>query len=296
MKTSLDGVLVVDKPSGATSHDIVAQARRLFGVRAVGHAGTLDPMATGVLVLLFGEACKLSSHLTADDKSYLATVAFGATTDTLDAEGRVTETTELAPGWLSPSALAHALDVERARTAQVPPAVSAIQVGGRRAYDLARRGAAVELAPRAVSLKALEVIEQSADTLRVKLTVSKGYYVRAFARDLGQTLGVPAHLASLRRLTSGAFSLDEAIAWPPSERPPLIPLAEAARRSLPVTRLSPDAVARARRGQRLTPDSAAPEAFERVSAWLGPNGELVALGVSTPTGEHRVLRGFVTRS
>ena len=135
-----DGLLVVDKPRGPTSHDIVAQARRRFATRAVGHAGTLDPMATGVLVLLFGEALKLSSHLTLDTKTYIAEVHFGTATDTLDAEGRVTVSEELAPGALEPSRVEAALAKELGRTAQVPPAVSSIKVGGERAHRLARRG------------------------------------------------------------------------------------------------------------------------------------------------------------
>jgi tRNA pseudouridine55 synthase len=289
----LSGVLVVDKPGGKTSHDVVAEARRYFGTRAVGHAGTLDPLATGVLVLLFGEACKLSSHLTADDKSYRATVRFGVHTDTLDADGRVLETRELAPDWLSPEALERALAAERARTLQVPPSVSAIQTDGQRAYDRVRRGESVELAPRRVELKALSVLALDACELRVELTVSKGYYVRAFARDLGLALGVPAHLSALRRLSSGGFTLDSATPWPPgASQPALLGVAEAAARCLPVTQLTAAGVLRARRGQRLDPSEATPGALDRVCVWLGPDGELVALGTSSATGEHRVTRGF----
>lgn len=287
------GVLIVDKPPGKTSHDVVAEARRLFGTRAVGHAGTLDPMATGVLVLLFGEACKLSAHLTADDKSYRATVRFGVATDTLDAEGRVTETRELPAGWLTKPALERAIAVELERTLQVPPSVSAIQTGGERAYDRVRRGEAVELPARPVTLERVAVLAADDRELSCELTVSKGYYVRAFARDLGAALGVPAHLSALRRLTSGGFTLEQATPWPPSGTlPPLLDVTEAARRSLPITQLSVEGVARARKGQRLAPGEATPGALDRVCAWISPDGELVALGVSTAAGEHRVTRGF----
>lgn len=291
------GVLVVDKPSGKTSHDVVAEARRFFKTRAVGHAGTLDPMATGVLVLLFGEACKLSSYLTADDKAYRATIQFGVATDSLDADGKVTETRELAPGWLDDAPLEAALDVERTRTLQVPPGVSAIQTNGERAYARVRRGEEVTLEPRPVALKnvALTAVDRARNCVSCELRVSKGYYVRAFARDLGRSLGVPAHLSALRRVASGGFTLEDALAWPPREEAVrLLSLAEAARKSLPVTELSAEGTQRARKGQRLAPNEAAPGAFGRVCIWLSPGGEPVALGVSSESGEHRVMRGFTS--
>jgi len=288
----VDGVLVVDKPGGWTSHDVVASARRHFGVRAVGHAGTLDPMATGVLVLLFGEACKLSNHLTADDKTYRATVAFGAETDSLDADGTLTRSVELSPGWLAPQELERALDSERRRTQQVPPAVSAIQMSGERAYARARRGEAVELAPRPVAVRTLTCLQWSGEEATIELTVTKGYYVRAFARDLGQSLGVPAHLRALRRLSSGVFDLSEAYPWPPEERPVPANLTEVATRALPVTKLTETGARRARLGQRLAPDDAVAGARDRTCAWLSPDGALVALGTTSAAGEHRLERGF----
>lgn len=289
----LDGVLVVDKPRGKTSHDVVAEARRYFGTRAVGHAGTLDPMATGVLVLLFGEGCKLSSHLTLDDKTYRTTVTFGTSTATLDADGAALESVELQAGWLTSAALEAAMAIETARALQVPPSVSAIQTGGERAYDRVRRGETVELAPRPVRLQTLTLLDWSDTDAAFELSVSKGYYVRAFARDLGASLGVPAHLTALRRLSSGAFRIEEATAWPPTERPALLPVADAAKRALPVTWLSESGAARARRGQRLTDAEVRPTTVGAVSAWLAPDGALVALGVSSANGEHRVTRGFV---
>jgi len=285
------GVAVVDKPRGVTSHTVVAQARRLFARKDVGHAGTLDPMATGVLLILVGQATKLSGYLTADSKRYAAEVSFGRATDTLDAEGRVTEEIALDAARLSEAAVARALDQERARREQVPPAVSAIKVAGERAYALSRKGEAPELAPRPVQVLKLTLLELSPPTLRVELHVSKGYYVRSLARDLGQALGVPAHLSALRRLASGPFELSQASAWPSVERPPLLGLAEAAASVLPRCRLKAEAVLRARQGKLLVaedfdelPDVAGP------GAWLSPEGELLAVGATR--GELRVLRGF----
>jgi tRNA pseudouridine55 synthase len=285
------GVAVVDKPRGVTSHTVVAQARRLFARKDVGHAGTLDPMATGVLLILVGQATKLSGYLTADSKRYAAEVSFGRATDTLDAEGRVTEEVALDAARLSEDAVARALDQERARREQVPPAVSAIKVGGERAYALSRKGEAPELAPRPVQVLELKLLELSPPSLRVELHVSKGYYVRSLARDLGQALGVPAHLSALRRLASGPFELSQASAWPSVERPPLLGLAEAAASVLPRCRLKAEAVLRARQGKLLVaedfdelPDVAGP------GAWLSPEGELLAVGATR--GELRVLRGF----
>ncbi|MCL2825536.1 MAG: tRNA pseudouridine(55) synthase TruB, partial [Polyangiaceae bacterium] len=228
----LSGILVVDKPKGPTSHDVVAMVRRVLRVKSVGHAGTLDPMATGVLVILVGAATKLSQFLSLDDKKYLATVRLGQGTDTLDAEGSVTSEAQL--GSLLASELEHiereqresgrvclpvggsigiAMLTERARIAQVPPAYSAIKRDGVVAYQRARRGEQVELPSRDVQVFGLDVVgvSTSPPELRIELHVSKGYYVRSLARDLGTALGIPSHLVSLRRLSSGEFGLDGAV-------------------------------------------------------------------------------------
>jgi tRNA pseudouridine55 synthase len=202
------GIIIVDKPGGMTSHDVVAQARRHFGTRRVGHAGTLDPMATGVLVLLLGEATKLSDVATSEDKAYLAEVRFGRATDSHDAEGKTTEEQVLRPGGFDAAAIAAALEAERQRCEQVPPAVSALKVGGQRAYRLARDGRPPELEARPVRVRALTLIELGEDFARIELQVTKGYYVRAFARDLGHALGIPAHLSGLRRVQSGCFRIE----------------------------------------------------------------------------------------
>jgi tRNA pseudouridine55 synthase len=288
----LSGVAVVDKPRGLTSHTVVAQARRLFGRKDVGHAGTLDPMATGVLLVLVGQACKLSGYLTADSKRYAAEVFFGRATDTLDAEGQTTAEAPLAADQLAPEAVSRALREEQARTAQTPPAVSAIKVAGERAYALARKGQVPELPPRPVEVLELRVLELLPPILRCELLVSKGYYVRSLARDLGERLGAPAHLSALRRLASGPFGIEQAAPWPATTPPTLLGLAEAATSVLPPCRIkTEDAVLRARQGKLLTPDD-----FSHLlpaggaGAWLSPEGELVALG--TTIGELKVLRGF----
>lgn len=291
---SAEGVLVVHKPSGPTSHDVVAQARRVYGTRAVGHAGTLDPMASGVLVLLLGEATKLAPYLTAGDKEYRAEIELGRSTDTLDALGKSTEERVLAPGWLSNAALERALEVERGRALQIPPAFSAVSVDGVRAYRMARKGQAIELPARPVRVHSLDVISADERRLVVRMTVSKGYYVRAFARDVVDSLGVPGHLAVLERLASGPFRGEEATPWPPQERPAPIPLSDAARRVLPVASLTDIGVHHARRGQTLAPEhfSALPKDPSLPFLWVAADGALVAIGRLSDDGVLRVIRGF----
>lgn len=294
---SVDGLLVVHKPRGPTSHDIVAQARRLLGTRAVGHAGTLDPMASGVLVLLVGEATKLAPYLTLDDKSYRATVSFGCSTDTCDAEGTPVE--ELAPpeGFPDKTALEAALDEERARTEQVPPVFSAISLGGQRAHRLARRGESVVLPARPVAVHRLmlgDCRRSSAGSpayVTLELAVSKGYYVRSLAHDLGVRLGVPSHLSALERTASGPYRLDDAVGWPPAAVPELVPLESAACTALPGARLTELGEARARTGSVLGPEHFEAPPTTPLSAWLGAGPRLVAVGRMAEDG-YRVVRGF----
>lgn len=294
---SRDGVLVVDKPGKATSHDVVAQARRVFGTREVGHAGTLDPMATGVLLLLFGEATKLSGFLTRDRKRYRATISFGRATDTLDADGQTTAEAVVTPDQLSEASIEAALAAEKARRLQVPPVVSAIKVDGRRSYALARAGNAPELAERDVQVEQLLLVSRSEHELVVEVEVSKGYYVRALARDLGIALGVPAHLSALRRLASGRFELSDAAPWPLDPSLPLLATAEAARRALPSATLNESGERRARLGQTLALSDfvePAPAPLAETAAWFGRAGELIALGHERSLGEFRVVRGMRT--
>ena len=295
---SLHGIWIVDKPSGPTSHDVVAAARRRLGTRRVGHAGTLDPMASGVLILLVGEATKLSDVATSEDKAYVTEVRFGRGTDSFDAEGQTTEQVPLAETWLDAARLAAALDAERQRSSQVPPAVSAVKVAGQRSYRLAREGRAPELAPRMVAVHALELLDWGAEFVRLALRVSKGYYVRSLARDLGAALGAPAHLSRLRRVQSGGFRIEEAAAWPPTTPPALLSLRDALPRLLPTARLTALGVARARQGKTLTEsDFLEPLSPERAAvgvtlAWTDAEGTPVALG-RREGDVYRVRRGFV---
>jgi tRNA pseudouridine55 synthase len=203
----VDGVLVCDKPAGPTSHDLVARVRRLAGQRRVGHAGTLDPPATGVLVVALGRATRLLPYLPLEPKRYTATVRFGAATDTLDASGRPTAT---APAErLDEAALRQALARFVGPQLQVPPMVSAVKVGGERLYAKARRGEQVEREPRRITVHALELVgfrPGPAAEAVLEVSCSGGTYVRALAADLGRELGTLAHLAALRRTAVGSFA------------------------------------------------------------------------------------------
>jgi tRNA pseudouridine55 synthase len=207
----VDGVLVCDKAAGMTSHDVVARVRRLAGQRRVGHGGTLDPPATGVLVLALGRATRLLPFLPTEPKRYLATVAFGAETDTLDAAGTVTATADADA--VDEAALRAAMAGFVGPQEQVPPMVSAIKVGGERLYAKARRGEQVERAPRPIVVHALELLGFSAGErplATVEVVCSGGTYVRSLAADLGRAVGTLAHLAGLRRTAVGRFTEDQA--------------------------------------------------------------------------------------
>jgi len=206
---SLNGFLNIDKPAGMTSHDVVARVRRGLHVKKVGHAGTLDPMATGVLIVCMGPATRLSEYVMQSTKRYRARVRLGATTDTYDADGEILSETDASHITLE--------DIEQALSpfvgdiAQVPPMYSAIKQGGRKLYKLARAGETVERAPRAVSIVALEVSEWASPEFTLDVTCSAGTYIRSLAYDLGAALGVGAHLAGLVRTASGFFTLENAV-------------------------------------------------------------------------------------
>jgi tRNA pseudouridine55 synthase len=298
------GVLVVDKPRGPTSHDLVTRVRAVLGTRRVGHAGTLDPMATGVLVVAIGEATKLVPWLTAHAKSYEATLALGVETDTLDAEGRVVRSVEpsatlrealKAKCPVSDHALVRtALERERARTEQVPPPYSAIRSEGERSFVRARRGETRELRARAVAVHRIDVVGWSADppTLDISLDVDKGYYVRALARDLAKALGTVAHVTRLRRTRSGCFGIEHAV---PMDSPldmlrsRVEPLASAAARALPTATLTAEASRDVRHGRVVVLGATKPG----VHALFDPTGQLVAVGLVDAEGRTRVLRGFM---
>jgi len=210
----LSGLLVIDKPAGLTSHDVVLRVRRAARQRKVGHAGTLDPMATGVLVLLLGQATKVSEYLMAHAKTYRALVRLGISTDTYDAEGEVTET---RPVEVSLSQIEEALSTFRGRIEQVPPMYSAIKRGGTPLYRLARQGMKVERKPRLVEIYRLQVLNWSPPDLELEVECSSGTYIRSLAHDLGEKLGCGAHLAGLVRTRCGPFTLEEALSLPQVE-------------------------------------------------------------------------------
>ena len=209
MKTTrnVDGVLLVDKPAGVTSHDVVLAARRATGESRIGHAGTLDPFATGLLVLLLGRATRLLPYLDAEPKVYEATIRFGAETDTDDLGGASVRTAP-AP---SRSAIDDAIPRLTGALEQVPPAFSAKRVAGRRAYELARAGEEVELRPARVRVHAWEILDFRGHELDVRITCGGGTYIRALARDLGRLTGSAAHLTALRRVASGTFRVGGAV-------------------------------------------------------------------------------------
>ena len=242
----MDGLLVIDKPAGPTSHDVVARMRRALGERRIGHTGTLDPAATGVLPLVIGRATRLARFMS-DDKSYLATIRLGARTDTADATGQPIGERYAGP-MPSMGAIDAALDAFRGYFVQQPPAFSAKRIGGTRSYALARAAARRDggksghatdgltlPAPVTVNASALNLIAIDGDTLALEVRCSSGFYVRSLARDLGEQLGTGAHLSALRRTRSGDAGLEQAIGLDEAERDP----ARAAATMIPLRRLLP---------------------------------------------------------
>jgi tRNA pseudouridine55 synthase len=291
-----DGLLVIDKPAGWTSHDVVARSRRLCATRRVGHAGTLDPMATGVLVLGVGRGTKLLTFLVGCDKSYEATIRLGLSTITDDAEGEVTKAHDVTH--LTDDAVLRAVCALTGDIEQVPSAVSAIKIDGKRSYARVRAGEDVQLPGRRVTVSRFEVRGQRVHEVGglvvrdvdVVVDVSSGTYVRALARDLGAALGAGGHLTALRRTRVGRFGLEQAHplgqlqeAWEAEQQEragegagsviPLISLAQAARESFAVRELSEAEAVAVGHGQRI-PSSR--QRDEPVAA-IAPDGRLVAM-------------------
>ncbi|MDR2997008.1 MAG: tRNA pseudouridine(55) synthase TruB [Microbacterium sp.] len=247
------GILLVDKPGGLTSHDVVARVRRAFGTRKVGHAGTLDPMATGLLVIGVEGATRLLTYIVGADKTYEATIRLGQATSTDDAEGEIVQTTDA--GEVPSSEIAAGIARLTGEISQVPSAVSAIKVDGRRAHDRVRAGEQVELAAREVTVSRFEVLaERRGDgvvDLDVIVDCSSGTYIRALARDLGAGLGVGGHLTALRRSRVGDFDVADAVTIEQlADAAPMTPAA-AAERVLPVLAVSADEARDLRHGKRL---------------------------------------------
>jgi tRNA pseudouridine55 synthase len=279
------GLLLVDKPGGVTSHDVVARARRALGTRKVGHAGTLDPMATGLLVLGVEAATRLLTFVVGVDKTYEATIALGAATESDDADGEIVARADPAAlAALDSSAVRAAMSALTGDIDQVPSTVSAIKVQGRRAYDLARAGEAVELAARRVTVSRFEVVRERRDpgayALDVVVDCSSGTYVRALARDLGATLGVGGHLTALRRTRVGPFAVAGAPDPDHLSEERMLPPAAAAAVLLGRLDVTDDEARDLRHGKRL-PGAATRLGGPRAAA-VDPAGDLV--GVVEPRG------------
>ena len=305
-QATVHGVLVIDKPVGPTSHDVVARVRRALGTRTVGHSGTLDPLASGVLVAAVGEATKLVRWLTADDKAYTATLFLGATTDTLDAEGKVVSRVPPPAG----------LDLAMARAAaarfvgthlQRPPIFSAIKIGGRPLHELARRGEEVEVPEREATLHRIEILAVRPDAIDFEMECAKGFYVRSLGRDLAEALATVGHLTALRRSRSGAFRVEDAMSFETVERAAsgdeaaraelfraLIPLTDACD-AMPKVSLDAAGAVDAMHGRVVQLESA--RGAEDLAPGLEPvalvdaAGALVAVARRTDTGL-QVIRGF----
>jgi tRNA pseudouridine55 synthase len=282
------GLVVVDKPAGVTSHDVVGRCRRIFGTRKVGHAGTLDPMATGVLVVGIERATKILGLLTATDKSYAATIRLGQITSTEDAEGEVLQT--ISADGIADAQIGEAVVALRGEIAQVPSAVSAVKVGGQRAYKLVREGQTVELAPRSVRIDRFDVLDirrhDGLIDVDVEVDCSSGTYIRALARDVGAALNVGGHLTVLRRTRVGRFGLDQARTLDDlAEHPRLsYSLDEACLQSFSRRDLTPAEAEDTRHGRPLQPAG-----IDGVYAATAPDGHVIALLKDEPTRTRSVV-------
>jgi len=302
----MDGILIIDKPMGLTSHDVVSRVRRILNTKRVGHTGTLDPFATGVLVLLIGKATRLAQFLDKDEKEYEATVKFGYETDTGDRTGqerekaentgqsRVRERAAESMSSLDYEVIEHALEKFRGQIDQVPPMFSAKKVEGKKLYELARKGQEIERKAVTVTISRLEILDDSeepgpqadgssvpTDTVKLKVVCSAGSYVRTLAEDIGRELGVGAHLQELRRTRAGKFAISQSSTLETLEQrsdpvTAILPINEAVSH-LPAMHLPADRVDRTRDGLASRYEGAASggEAIQM----LTPEGELAAIGI-----------------
>jgi tRNA pseudouridine55 synthase len=283
LKNAISGVLVIDKPIGMTSHDVVNAVRFGTGIRRAGHTGTLDPRASGVLVLLVGPAVRLSEYVSASDKRYQAIMRMGASTDTFDADGRFTQQTT-TPFDVTEAKFEETLKQFVGEIEQTPPPYSAVKVRGRLAYDMARKGEEVELAPRKINVYHLEVLEWAPPEVVVDVHCSSGTYVRSLANDMGNALGCGGYLVGLRRTKSGRFSLRDAIPLRKLQEAfragmwyqYLIPAAEALG-DWPDIELDPDMVENVKHGHRIPANPADKPGINNLVRGVSMAGELVAL-------------------
>jgi len=280
IKNAISGILVVDKPVGLTSHDVVQIIRSGTGIRRAGHTGTLDPRASGVLVILVGPAVRLSEFVSASDKRYQAVLRLGSTTDTYDAEGRFTRQSS-APVNISEEKFEEALKQFIGEIEQTPPPFSAVTVHGRKAYEMARQGEEVDLAPRKIQVYHLEVLEWAPPEVVIDVHCSSGTYVRSLANDMGNVLGCGAYLIGLRRTKNGRFSLRDAVPLRKLQDAflagnwyqYLIPAAEALA-DWPGVELNPDEVEEVKHGHRV---KAAPDTKPGLVRGISMAGELIAI-------------------
>jgi tRNA pseudouridine55 synthase len=282
IKNAISGVLVVDKPVGMTSHDVVDAVRRGTGIRRAGHTGTLDPRASGVLVILIGPAVRLSEYVSASDKRYQAIIRLGSSTDTFDADGKFVRSDQ--PVNVTEEQFEKILKQFEGEITQTPPPYSAVKVNGRRAYDMARQGEEVELTPRKIQVHHLEVLEWAPPEVVVDVHCSSGTYVRSLANDMGNALGTGAYLVGLRRTKSGRFTLRDATPLRKLQEAfqagnwyqYLIPAAEALA-DWPAVELNPDEVEEVRHGHRVK--AAAGDSQPDLVRGVSAAGELIALMV-----------------
>lgn len=316
LESVLSGLVIVDKPQGWTSHDVVAKLRRLLGTRKVGHAGTLDPMATGVLVIGVNKATRLLTYIVGTQKTYTATIRLGQTTVTDDAEGEILESRSARDCYGSAEADARVDAAIAALTGdieQIPSSVSAIKVNGQRSYARVRAGEDFELSARPVTVSRFEVQHRNlagpeGEFLDLQVTVecSSGTYIRALARDLGRALGVGGHLTALRRTVvgpysvTGASSLDELASAEPADA--VVPMAEAARMLLPVREVTAAQARELSFGRKIPvlPSEQASEARDepQPTAAFAPDGSLIALlqPIGPKAGNARALMVFAEQA
>jgi len=285
----MDGAVLVDKPVGLSSNRVLQEVKKLFGARKAGHAGTLDPLASGLLVVLFGEATKLSSVLLDADKEYVASVKLGEATSTGDAEGEVVERSDVAVG---SGEIEAALERFRGDIEQVPPMYSALKRDGVPLYKLARRGETVDRPARRVRIEELELRQFQPPLVELRIRCSKGTYVRTLAEDLGRALGTCAHLAALRRTASGGLRVHDAAglealeALPQADRESRIVPLERLLGAFPRVELDPGAEARFRNGQALRHEGLP----EGLCAVYGSSGAVIGLAFADGAGGLRPVR------
>jgi tRNA pseudouridine55 synthase len=291
---STSGILLVDKPGGITSHDVVSRVRKLAGTRKVGHAGTLDPLATGLLILGLDASTRLLTYLVGLDKQYLATIRLGQATTTDDSEGEPVGDPVDASA-IPLEAIEAAIVPLTGAISQVPSSVSAIKVDGRRAYDRVRDGEDFTLSARRVTVSAFEILATRPGEVDVRVECSSGTYIRALARDLGAALGVGAHLTALRRTRIGPFSVSEAGMLGDDLMQGLLDPAVVARELFATVVLTDTERTELRQGKRPTLTGLAPDLADSAApiAAIGQNGDLTGL-VSTAAGVARVLVNFPT--